>query len=318
MITDRLQPKVDQLFRGQSFTCCFYGSLLSPAAALFYDNKTNQEDFYEDSFHLEDPIDLASNSSVLQQLGEMTLTSALEKDWRVGMSAFLIQENAVFDLLRNKARLAVSDSGTILFMKNITCYEVQNRMDIHSVISTIKYTETVQPLTGHIVVIFQLLNPQNEYVSRMAVSLLAPCDKIVPMEEKLLRGNTFRYKTNGDVTSALMTLSRVLTPCIRQPFRDNKLTLYLRPFIYRTSFVLIGCLPPPEDSIASIPTVYLKKSVLKPHKITGGNKPLSNSENFISIIRYCNAIYKSNHKTGTRYSLWVPLSIVPILHPDVP
>ena len=304
----KFQPNIQRLFEGQSFTCCFYGSLLSPAATLFYGMQSSQDSF-EDSFTMDESLDVPSNASTLQQLGEMVLASSASKNWKIGVSAFLIQDNSVFDLLNNKMRLNVTDGGHHLVMRNITCYEVQNRVDLHSVIYTIKCCEAIQPLSGHITVVYHLINPKEVCIARMTVVLLAPGDKIVPVEEKQARGSSFQYKTNGDITSALMTLSRVLTPGIRQPFRDSKLTLYLRPFIYKTSFVLVGCLPPHDDSISSIPDVYVKKmqpskALLNPSKPRSSTKPARNTENFVSIIRYCNSVYKNNHRSGMPYAFF--------------
>lgn len=295
-----LQSRMDRLFDGHSFSCCFYGSLLSPVSSLFYCNDCNPEETFDER--------ATSSSSVIQQLGEQLLDRVQKKEWRLGMSAIVIQDNNVYDLLHNKERLAVTDSGSILFIKNITCYEITQKMDIFSIIQTLNFVEPLQPLTGHINIVFQLITPSGQYASRMALILLGPCDKVIPTEEKQSRGmSTIQYKSNSDVTSALMTFSRVLTPGIRQPFRDNKLTLYLRPFLFRTSVILIGCLPPYQDSLSSIPESYIRR--INANKPKAGllnlgdtrknslNQPGKNTENFVSILRYCSTVYANNHKT---------------------
>lgn len=254
---------------------------------------------------MDDDISIPSNSSMLQQFGELILDQATQHGWKCGVSAFLIQDNSVFDLLKQKEKRNVIDSGSILFIKNTTCYIVKQRMDIHSIIQSIKFNESVQPCSGHITVVFQLITPNGEYTSRMTCILLAPCDKVIPVEDNQPRGlSKIQYKKNADVTSALMTLSRVLTPSVRQPFRDNKLTLYLRPFLFHTDILLIGCLPPFDDSISSIPSIYMKKNTTRPTEVKSRyntvNQPVKNTENFISIIRYCYSIYMNNHKTTNR------------------
>lgn len=299
-LSQQLKSRIDRLFDGHSFSCCFYGSLLSPVSSLFYCNDYNPEESLDETF--------VSNSSFIQQLGEQLLDQVQEKEWRLGMSAITIQDNNVYDLLHNKDRLAVTDSGSILFIKNITCYEITKKVDIFSIIQTLNFVEPLQPLTGHMNIVFQLITPSGQYASRMALVLLAPCDKVIPVEEKQSRGmSTIQYKSNSDVTSALMTFSRVLTPGIRQPFRDNKLTLYLRPFLFRTSVILIGCLPPYQDSVSSIPESYIRRiNASKPKsgllnlgdkRRNSLNQPVKNTENFISIVRYCSTVYANNHKT---------------------
>lgn len=270
----QLVPSIPNLFAGQNFTVLLYGSLASPASSLF----------------LPAP---SPDVSLPSQFGFQLLSECNQRNWTMGMSCFMLNENITTDLLSNNDRRAVMDSGSIIFMKGMKCYATLSNDDILAVLNTARETTpSPPPAAASTVVVYQLVTPQGQYGARVGFVLLPPCDRTIPV----VQGGSNSFQINNSSIAALSNVARVFENRIRQPFRDNKLTLYLRPFLFSTTTVLIGCLPPYDDSLPSIPAVYSVKPAPGPKRLsrfveakpkTSNLQPTKNTENFATILRYC-------------------------------
>ena len=209
------------------------------------------------------------------------------------MSCFMLNENITTDLLSNNDRRAVMDSGSIIFMKGMKCYATLSNDDILAVLNTARETTpSPPPAAASTVVVYQLVTPQGQYGARVGFVLLPPCDRTIPV----VQGGSSSFQINNSSIAALSNVARVFENRVRQPFRDNKLTLYLRPFLFSTTTVLIGCLPPYDDSLPSVPAIYSVKPAPGPKRLSrfveakpkmSNLQPTKNTENFATILRYC-------------------------------
>ena len=185
-------PAILDALREQFLTqYCLYGSLASLAQSLFLD--------YQDTY---ESLDASLGSS----FASLLLQEVSNQQWSLGVSSFMIQDNAVFDVLSGKEKRSVMDSGSILFMKGMKCYEVASEEELKNVLRTVQQTVTPPlPTNAAIVLLFQLITPQKEYAARMTVILLPPCDKTTPyMVTQTRSGASLRFRKNQDMTSALM------------------------------------------------------------------------------------------------------------------
>lgn len=101
-----------------------------------------------------------------------------------------------------------------------------------------------------------------------------------------------RSQSRGDVvphglllaSCSTQTLSHVLSASVRKPFRDSKLTLYLRPFLHNARVTLIGCLPPHDAA----PSIALH-SFAEPGVVIRGerNSSVTNAMVFESVAKFC-------------------------------
>ena len=273
-LLSQLVPSIPLLFTGQNLTVLLYGSLGSPASALF----------------LSAP---SADASLPSQFGFQLLSHCTERNWSLGMSCFMLNENIMTDLLSNNDRRAVMDSGSIIFMKGMKCYATLSNDDILAVLRTAsETTPSPPPASSSTVVVYQLVTPQGQYGARVGFVLLPPCDRTIPV----VQGGSSSFQINNSSIAALSNVARVFENRVRQPFRDNKLTLYLRPFLLCTTTMLIGCLPPYDDSLPSIPAVYSVKPAPGPKRFSrfveakpkpSNLQPTKNTENFATILRYC-------------------------------
>lgn len=270
----QLVPSIPPLFTGQNLTVLLYGSLASPAS----------------SFFLPSP---SSDASLPSQFGFQLLSQCNEQHWSLGMSCFMLNENITTDLLSNNDRRAVMDSGSIIFMKGLKCFAISSNDDILAVLYTARETTpSPPPASSSTVVVYQLVTPQGQYGARVGFVLLPSCDRTIPM----VQNSSSSFQINNSSIAALSNVARVFENRVRQPFRDNKLTLYLRPFLFSTTTFLIGCLPPFDDSLPSIPSIYSVKPTPGPKRLsrfvepkpkTSNLQPTKNTENFATILRYC-------------------------------
>lgn len=190
-LREQFLTQLPSLFQGVSLTYCLYGSLASLAQSLFLD--------YQDTY---ESLDASLGSS----FASLLLQEVSNQQWSLGVSSFMIQDNAVFDVLSGKEKRSVMDSGSILFMKGMKCYEVASEEELKNVLRTVQQTVTLPlPTNAAIVLLFQLITPQKEYAARMTVILLPPCDKTTPyMVTQTRIGASLRFRKNQDMTSALM------------------------------------------------------------------------------------------------------------------
>lgn len=288
-IVNQLIPSIHPLFSGQCFTVLFYGSLASPASSLL--------------------LSPTSELCVPARFGSQLLQQCKDRKWSLGMSCFMFNDNIATDLLNNNDRRTVMDSGSIIFMKGMKCYATDTENDILAVLHTAQETiPSPPPASSSVVVLFQLITPQGQYGARAAFILLPPCDRVIPVTQ----GSTHGYHNNNNSIAALSNMSRIFENRVRQPFRDNKLTLYLRPFLLSTTTVLIGCLPPYDDSQPSVPSIYRVKSPPGPRRLsrfvaskprTLSLSPTKNTDNFVSILRYCARLHGQKESKPTHPGL---------------
>ena len=234
-LQESVAAQADALFQGASLTYCLYGSLASPAQSLFFESSTGAESpnglgdpnilsipsGLNDSNSLEDPQDSQSSQSSLGSLhslggrfGSVLLERAQSRGWSVGASAFMIQDSAVFDLLNGRERHAVIDSGSILFMKGMKCFELRAQQDVANVLAALQQAPPAPlPTNAACVLLFQLITPQTQYATRLTLILLPPCDRSTPCMVSQYRGGAqLQFRKNQDMTSALMVLSHYPSP----------------------------------------------------------------------------------------------------------
>ncbi|KAK8820147.1 hypothetical protein WA577_006214, partial [Blastocystis sp. JDR] len=197
------------------------------------------------------------------------------------------------------------------------CFELRAPRDVANVLAALQQAPPAPlPTNAACVLLFQLITPQTQYATRLTLILLPPCDRSTPCMVSQYRGGAqLQFRKNQDMTSALMTLSHVLTPRVRPPFRDHKLILYLRPFLSHAAVTLLGCLPPYSDAAPATPAAY-KVRPLAPAAVTSreqkrlkaaeGVKEGKNTENFASILKYCAALFASNTAATRRPALSHP------------
>ena len=79
----------------------------------------------------------------------------------------------------------------------------------------------------------------------------------------------------------------MLSASVRKPYRDSKLTLYLRPFLHNTHVTLVGCLPPYDAA----PSIALH-DFAEPGVVMRGerNAAATNAMVFESIVKFCCAV----------------------------
>ena len=194
-LKQQFMTQLPHLFQGVSLTYCLYGSLASLAQSLFLD--------YHDTY---ESLDASLGSS----FASLLLQEVSHQQWSLGVSSFMIQDNAVFDVLSGKEKRSVMDSGSILFMKGMKCYEIGSEEELKNVLRTVQQTVTPPlPTNAALVLLFQLITPQKEYAARMTLILLPPCDKSTPYVVTQTRsGTSLRFRKNQDMTSALMVCLR--------------------------------------------------------------------------------------------------------------
>ena len=211
-LQQNLAAQADALFQGSSLTYCLYGSLASPAQQLFFDPSPSDGLSGLSGLDAMRTVDAQSegSSSTLSSLGgrfgTLLLERAQSRCWSVGASAFLIQDGAVFDLLNGRERHSVIDSGSILFMKGMKCFELRRPQDVASVLEALRQAPPAPlPTNAACVLLFQLITPQTQYATRLTLILLPPCDRNTPCMVSQYRGGVqLQFRKNQDMTSALM------------------------------------------------------------------------------------------------------------------
>lgn len=211
-LQQNLAAQADALFQGSSLTYCLYGSLASPAQQLFFDpsssDRLNRLDAMQavDALSEGSPDSPSTLSSLGGRFGTLLLERVQSRGWSVGASAFLIQDGAVFDLLNGRERHSVIDSGSILFMKGMKCFELHTPHDVASVLDALRQAPPVPlPTNSACVLLFQLITPQTQYATRLTLILLPPCDRNTPCMVSQYRGGVqLQFRKNQDMTSALM------------------------------------------------------------------------------------------------------------------
>lgn len=132
-------------------------------------------------------------------------------------------------------------------------------------------------------------------MARTSLVLLPPCDRFLPEFSTSGVSPSISLTRNPEATTSLMvylslqshfqTLNHVLAPGMRKPFRDSKLTLYLRPFIRNTHITLIACLPPYNSSPSIIVKQYVDEGVIMRGMDQVYDTP--NSSVYDGIMKYC-------------------------------
>ena len=132
-------------------------------------------------------------------------------------------------------------------------------------------------------------------MARTSFVLLPPCDRFLPTVSTSGVSPSITLTRNPESTTSLMvstiflsnsqTLNHVLAPGMRKPFRDSKLTLYLRPFIRNAHVTFIACLPPYDTSPSIVVKRYVEEGVI----MRGMDQvcDTSNSTVYEGMMKYC-------------------------------
>lgn len=159
-LTKAVSSQTPKLLTGGHLTYLLYHSLASKASELFFGESENVSDdensVNENSVNEKNGICFTILSNTLNEIGK-------KEGWSLCMSIWSICNGCVYDLLSNRTKRQMIDSGSIIFGRGMKSYRVCNENDIRSVIHVATRSRGYEWKEG-VVCVGQIINKEGQFV----------------------------------------------------------------------------------------------------------------------------------------------------------
>ena len=153
-ITTAITPQLTKLLSGGHLTYLLYHSLASRASEVFCGH--SEDVLQGDSMSEKDGLCVTVLSNVLSVIKQ-------NDGWSLCLSVWSVCDGCVYDMLSDRAKRQMIDSGTIIFGRGIKSYRVCNKNDIRSVLH-VAMKNRGNGWKDAIVCVGQIINYEGQFV----------------------------------------------------------------------------------------------------------------------------------------------------------
>ena len=153
-LTTMITPQLTKLLSGSHLTYLLYHSLASRASEVFFGHSGDVLKGY--SMNEKDGICVTVLTNILNVINQ-------HSGWSLCLSVWSVCDGCVYDMLSNRAKRQMIDSGTIIFGRGIKSYRVCNKNDIRSVIH-VAMRNRGYGWKDAIVCVGQIINREGQFV----------------------------------------------------------------------------------------------------------------------------------------------------------